>query len=160
MCLTPASHIGGQSREDLLRPPGTSGYLGHSDAGLTECGLVTLWLGKEAAFHVSRKICDTVQIEPILQVQEKGFCSRKGRWLSSEAAPGFHLTCHHSPGVCFPRGPRLCHLGWTRVVSERVDVTSDRGATSKKPSRVQDLSGERAVKQLPVSNFCTDFMFT
>ena len=46
------------------------------------------------------------------------------------------------------------------MVSKRVDVTSpDRGATSKKPIGVQDLSGERGVKQLLVSNLCTDFMF-
>ena len=47
------------------------------------------------------------------------------------------------------------------MVSKHMDETSpDRGAMSKKPIGVQDLSGERGVKQLPVSNFCTDFMFT
>ena len=65
---------------------------------------VALWLGKEAGFHASSKVCDPVQIEPVLQVHEKGLCSRKTRWLSSEAAPGFHLTCPDSPGVCVPRG--------------------------------------------------------
>ena len=47
------------------------------------------------------------------------------------------------------------------MVSKHMDVTSpDQGATREKPIGVQDLSGERGVKQLPVSNFCTDFMFT
>ena len=33
--------------------------------------LSPLWLGKEAGFHVSSKVCDPVQIEPVLQVQEQ-----------------------------------------------------------------------------------------
>lgn len=77
--------------------------------------------GKEAAFHISSKICDPVQNRAsitgsgkrILFMKKEMAQLRSSTWVSSNMSTIRGLR----------QRPRLCHLGAGHVISKRMDVT-------------------------------------